>query len=128
MKIFSLISSITFFVILAFSLYLTTVYASSGCCSWHGGQDYCDNNVGKWVCKDGTYSPSCTCGYLELNDFDNIEVDKTSNAKVTELENEIKDLKEKLRTSENNVSDYKTLFWITLICFIGYVFFKKKTS
>lgn len=38
-----------------------SIYAGRGCCSWHGGQDYCDNTVGKWVCKDGTYSPTCTC-------------------------------------------------------------------
>jgi hypothetical protein len=34
--------------------------ATSGCCSWHGGVDYCASN-GRIVCKDGTYSPSCTC-------------------------------------------------------------------
>lgn len=34
--------------------------AQSGCCSWHGGVDYCgaDGNV---YCRDGTQSPSCTC-------------------------------------------------------------------
>lgn len=101
------------------------VYAGRGCCSWHGGQDYCDNNVGKWVCKDGTYSPSCTCGYLELDDS---KVESSSNTKITELENEIEVLKEKLTTSENEASNYKTLFWITLISFIGYLIFKKKTN
>ncbi len=37
------------------------VYAGRGCCSWHGGQNYCDTKTGRWVCNDGTYSPSCTC-------------------------------------------------------------------
>ena len=37
--------------------------AGSGCCSWHGGQSYCDSSVGRWVCADGTYSPSCGCAY-----------------------------------------------------------------
>lgn len=37
------------------------VLAGRGCCSWHGGQSYCDTSVGRWVCADGTYSPSCTC-------------------------------------------------------------------
>lgn len=38
------------------------VSAQSGCCSWHGGESYCDSTTGRWVCNDGTYSPSCTCG------------------------------------------------------------------
>jgi len=37
--------------------------AGRGCCSWHGGQSYCDTSVGRWVCNDGTYSPSCGCAY-----------------------------------------------------------------
>lgn len=36
--------------------------ATSGCCSWHGGESYCDYSTNRWVCGDGTYSPSCTCG------------------------------------------------------------------
>ena len=36
------------------------VHAKSGCCSWHGGVSYCAEN-GRYVCNDGTYSPSCTC-------------------------------------------------------------------
>ncbi len=35
------------------------VLAGRGCCSHHGGQAYCSN--GRWVCRDGTYSPTCTC-------------------------------------------------------------------
>ncbi len=35
------------------------VSAGRGCCSHHGGQAYCSN--GRWVCNDGTYSPTCTC-------------------------------------------------------------------
>lgn len=41
-----------------------TIFAGQGCCSWHGGQDYCDTCSGRWVCNDGTYSPSCTCSYI----------------------------------------------------------------
>lgn len=37
------------------------VEAGRGCCSSHGGQSYCDTTTGKWVCNDGTYSPSCSC-------------------------------------------------------------------
>ena len=35
--------------------------AKRGCCSWHGWVNYCASN-GRYVCNDGTYSPSCTCG------------------------------------------------------------------
>jgi len=35
--------------------------AKSGCCSWHGGVSYCDTSVGRYVCNDGTHSPSCGC-------------------------------------------------------------------
>ncbi len=35
--------------------------SKSGCCSWHGGINHCDNKTGKYVCNDSTYSPSCTC-------------------------------------------------------------------
>jgi len=38
----------------------TLVLAWRWCCSWHGWQSYCADN-GRWVCNDGTYSPSCTC-------------------------------------------------------------------
>jgi len=38
------------------------IYAQRGCCSWHDGISHCGSN-GKYVCNDGTYSPSCTCGY-----------------------------------------------------------------
>lgn|GEM_PF-2565568 len=35
--------------------------AKRGCCSWHGGVARCDSNVGRLVCHDGSYSPSCIC-------------------------------------------------------------------
>ena len=42
----------------------STTLAGRGCCSWHGGQSYCDVNTGRWVCNDGTYSPTCMCNYI----------------------------------------------------------------
>jgi len=36
--------------------------AASGCCYRHGGVSHCDAPIGRQVCNDGTYSPSCTCG------------------------------------------------------------------
>lgn len=53
---FVLLLSIVTFV---FSPGLTL--AQQGCCSWHGGISYCDSNVGRYVCNDGTYSPTCGC-------------------------------------------------------------------
>ncbi len=35
--------------------------AKSGCCSWHGGVNSCDANMGRYLCNDGTLSPTCTC-------------------------------------------------------------------
>lgn len=40
------------------------ILAQQGCCSWHGGIDYCDTSTGRYVCNDGEYSPSCTCLYI----------------------------------------------------------------
>ena len=34
---------------------------NQGCCSWHGGVNGCDTRVGRLVCNDGEYSPSCGC-------------------------------------------------------------------
>jgi hypothetical protein len=42
-------------------LLTATLLARQGCCSHHGGIDYCDTSVGRYVCNDGTYSPSCGC-------------------------------------------------------------------
>lgn len=49
-----------------FSLFIISwpslVDAGRGCCSYHGGQDYC-SSTGHWMCNDGTQSPTCTCSY-----------------------------------------------------------------
>ena len=49
-----------FVFILIFCLY-SSALATRGCCSHHGGVSYCDSSTGRYVCADGTYSPSCTC-------------------------------------------------------------------
>ena len=36
------------------------VYAGRGCCSHHGGQNYCGSD-GYWYCNDGSRSPTCRC-------------------------------------------------------------------
>lgn len=40
--------------------FCSSVYAQSGCCSWHGGVAGCSSG-GRQICNDGTLSPSCTC-------------------------------------------------------------------
>ena len=52
--------SVLIFLIILF-LFPLSGFARSGCCSWHGGVSYCDTNTGRYVCNDGTYSPSCGC-------------------------------------------------------------------
>lgn len=47
-------------MVFSFVAMAPSALAGRGCCSWHGGQSYCASN-GRWVCQDGTYSPSCTC-------------------------------------------------------------------
>jgi hypothetical protein len=58
------IMRIILIIITLFLVFTTQAYATRGCCSWHGGVDYCDSSVGRYVCNDGTYSPSCGCAYV----------------------------------------------------------------
>lgn len=53
---------ICLFLLLTHFLIVPSVNAQSGCCSWHGGESYCDYSINRWVCVDGSYSPTCTCG------------------------------------------------------------------
>ncbi len=48
-------------LLLLVPLLSSPVSAQQGCCSWHGGISHCDSSVGRYVCSDGTYSPSCGC-------------------------------------------------------------------
>lgn len=88
-------------IIITLSFNISKTYAGRGCCSWHGGQDYCDTSTGRWVCNDGTYSPSCRCSSEELidgsfndnsvivddNNFANLETTETIEA--TEQKNDV---------------------------------------
>lgn len=47
-------------IVLMFILMFDVVYAKRGCCSHHGGVSGCSSG-GRTICKDGSYSPSCTC-------------------------------------------------------------------
>lgn len=60
----SFLRRLTNFLLLAaifFFLEVSVIFAQQGCCSWHGGISYCASN-GRYVCRDGTYSPTCRCG------------------------------------------------------------------
>ncbi len=52
------------FISIFFLTFSFPTYAERGCCSWHGGVCGCDTSVGRQICCDGTYSPSCTCAYI----------------------------------------------------------------
>jgi hypothetical protein len=39
-------------------------FATSGCCSHHGGVCGCNTSTGSQSCCDGTDSPSCGCQYI----------------------------------------------------------------
>ena len=53
------------FIFICIFFSIDKVLAGKGCCSHHGGQDYCSS--GRWVCKDGTYSSTCTCSGSETS-------------------------------------------------------------
>jgi hypothetical protein len=42
-------------------LFCFNAEARRGCCSHHGGVNYCDRSQGRLVCMDDTYSPTCGC-------------------------------------------------------------------
>lgn len=50
-------------IFLVFNCFSLNAEARRGCCSWHGGVAGCDVNTGHQLCRDGTDSPSCLCGY-----------------------------------------------------------------
>ena len=72
-----------------------SVYAARGCCSHHGGVAYCDSSVGKYVCADGTYSPSCGC-YKEVK--------TTTKKETTSTKTIIKKIEEDMNSEESTSS------------------------
>lgn len=71
-----------FITILIVMIIPSIVYAGRGCCSWHGGQSYCDEETDRWVCQDGTYSPSCTCSTNNTKNDDKKVVSNNSNSNI----------------------------------------------
>jgi len=58
--IFINMKKILLFVVLLAFFVPSFSFAKKWCCSWHWWVAYCASN-GRYVCNDGTYSPSCTC-------------------------------------------------------------------
>lgn len=111
------------------------INAARGCCSWHGGVDYCGDG-GYYICNDGTQSPSCTCQSSKSYDYILTDTScdcseykseiETKEEEIIENEEEISNLKKQIESTEANLSDYQLLFWITLITFIIYFIYKNK--
>lgn len=77
--------NLTFLVLTLVFLVNESTYARRGCCSWHRGVASCDTRVGRLICRDGTYSPSCTCEMTQPvpeknNSFTNDRSNSDSNA------------------------------------------------
>ena len=54
-------------ILLSFlTMFASQADARRSCCSWHGGVIGCDAGTGRLVCRDQTYSPSCTCNEPRL--------------------------------------------------------------
>lgn len=112
------------------------IYAQRGCCSHHGGQDYCASN-GKWVCKDGSYSPTCRCKYVtnnetpKNNDSNKVNIPKyEDHVKEKENYNGVNDNNTYIEnTRKNNVEDnskYSNIIVSILGVFIVYKISTKK--
>lgn len=145
-KILHIISIVLLTIMILFTVNTSKTYAGRGCCSWHGGQDYCGSN-GKWICQDGTESPSCTCSNNNSNynkdsniiNNDNVlnldEYNRLNPYYIDNLESTIEDLEEekeelieenkRLQTDKENLL---TLLIILGIVFIVYIFYKKKEN
>ena len=123
----------------AFVINTPNINAQRGCCSWHDGLDYCGSN-GKWICQDGTESPSCTCdnNNFNYNEDDILTFDEYKNTysydtevlenSIEELEKEKEELIEKVDRLENDKQNLYILLTLIIITFIIYIFKIKRTS
>lgn len=114
------------FVFALFNLFASNLHAQRGCCSWHGGIDYCDMSVGRYVCMDGTYSPSCGCYKAPktvvtdddmrefLDDFDDFEEFVEKSKTPTPIPTPIV-----TKSSSVRLNDIKTYLLLTGGIFLG---------
>lgn len=124
--------SIVFIILcITITLFPINVKASRGCCSHHGGIDYCGSN-GYYICNDGTQSPTCTCSSTSQSITSNDDgICLATYNDVVTLENEVEELNktidklnDQLETEKIKTADYKTYFYLILISFIIYFIYK----
>lgn len=77
-----------------------------GCCSHHGGQAYCSN--GRWVCGDGTYSPSCTCSYYKTTTTKRKTTTTTTTKKTTKTYYLLDDSSTNNNSNNSNIEENDT--------------------
>jgi hypothetical protein len=124
-------------------------FATSGCCSHHGGVCGCNTSTGSQSCCDGTDSPSCGCAYTPpTNKTQSLpslsSLTKTCNySDLTSLESKLDSTKNDLQiciksssakeTTINNlkktIDNRDVWLWIFGIALVGYViaFYNKKS-
>lgn len=107
--------------IISLLLMPVTTYASKGCCSHHGGISHCGTN-NYYICEDGTQSPTCVCEEIELTDTSN------NSDNTCDCETETSDLNYKITSLENQLSNYKVLFWGTIILIVINYIVKNKDN
>lgn len=110
------ITKYIFLIISLLFIDMSITHASRGCCSHHGGQDYCDTAVGKWVCKDGTYSPTCACKNLKNNNSNSNNTNNVNKNTYVSNDNNL--------YSDNN-SIYFDIGFFTFISWITYKIYKE---
>lgn len=102
-------------ILLTWILLPSDINALQGCCSKHGGIDYCDENIGKYICIDGTESPSCECNYTptvqNINPINLNEYKQAEGVIILEDNDELKkeygNLKKKHKKLEKKYSELK---------------------
>ena len=115
--------SYIYILIVTFLFDLAIIHANQGCCSWHGGIDYCGKN-GYYICMDGSQSPSCTCKVYYLTDeypyynYGNNEII------ISNLQNKLDKLNMEYEIIQKQKDGYKSLFWIVSIVFVSYFYYK----
>lgn len=125
-------------------------FATSGCCSHHGGVCGCNTSTGSQSCCDGTDSPSCGCTYVpptnKVQPLPSISsLTKTCNySDFSKLESQLNSTKSDLQTCTKSssakdtaisnlnkiIDGQKVWLWIVGIVLVGYVvaFYIKKSK
>lgn len=113
------------FLFLLYFVCCNTIYAKQGCCSHHGGINYCDSS-GYYICNDGTKSPTCKCNNsqnelnLTLEECLTFQNDCQENYEMLslhyeEIKGKNKELLEKNKLLEEKVNTYSTYIDVLII-------------